>query len=48
MYRFLLWLIPAVETFPRSQKLLLSDRIQITALDVLERLIEATSRHSQG
>ena len=41
-YRFLLWLIPAVERFPRSQKFLLGDRIQSTALDVLERLIEAT------
>ena len=42
MYRFVLWLIPTVEKFPRSQKLLLGDRIQTTALDVLERLIEAT------
>ena len=42
MYQFLLWLIPAVEKFPRAQKFLLGDRIQNTALDVLERLIEAT------
>lgn len=41
-YRFLLWLVPAVERFPRSQKFLLGDRIQATALDVLESLIEAT------
>ena len=41
-YRFLLWLVPAVERFPRSQKFLLGDRIQSVALDVLERLIEAT------
>ena len=41
-YRFMLWLVPAVERFPRSQKFLLGDRIQATALDVLERLIEAT------
>jgi len=41
-YRFLLWLVPTVEKFPRSQKFLLGDRIQTTALDVLERLIEAT------
>lgn len=38
MYRFLLWLVPAVEKFPRSQKFLLGDRIQATGLDVLERL----------
>jgi hypothetical protein len=42
MYRFMLWLIPTVEQFPRSQKFLLGDRIQSTALDVLERLVEAT------
>ena len=42
MYRFLVWLVPAVEAFPRSQKFMLGDRIQSTALDVLERLIEAT------
>lgn len=42
MYRFMLWLIPAVEKFPRSQKFLLGDRVQGAALDVLERLIEAT------
>jgi hypothetical protein len=41
-YQFLLWLIPAVEKFPRSQKFLLGDRIQTLALDVQESLIEAT------
>ena len=40
--QFLLWLVPTVEKFPRSQKFLLGDRIQATALDVLEALIEAT------
>ena len=40
--RFLLWLVPTVEGFPRSQKFLLGDRLQATALDVLEALIEAT------
>ena len=42
MYQLLLWLIPTVEKFPRSQKFLLGDRIQGAAMDVLERLIEAT------
>ena len=42
MYRFVLWLVPAVEQFPRRQKCLLGDRLQGTALDVLERLVEAT------
>jgi hypothetical protein len=40
--QFLLWLVPTVEKFPRAQKFLLGDRIQTTALDVLEALIEAT------
>ncbi len=40
--QFLLWLVPTIEKFPRSQKFLLGDRIQATALDVLEALIEAT------
>lgn len=34
--------MPTVEKFPRSQKFMLGDRIQGTALDVLEALIEAT------
>ena len=41
-YRFLLWLVPAVARFSRSEKFLLGDRIQGLALDVLEALIEAT------
>lgn len=35
-FQFLLWLIPAVEKFPRAQRFLLGDCIQTTALDVLE------------
>ena len=42
MYRFLLWLIPALDKFPRSQRFLLGDRIESAALDVLDRLIQAT------
>ena len=41
-YRFTLWLIPTVEKFPCGQQFLLGDQIQTTALDLLERLIEAT------
>lgn len=47
-YRFLLWLVPAVERFPRRQKFLLGDRIQSTALDVLDSLIEATYTRRRG
>ena len=35
-YRFVVWLIPALARFPRTQKFLLGDRIQGIALDVLE------------
>ena len=41
-YQFLLWLLPTVEKFPRSHKFTLGDRIETTALNVLETLIEAT------
>lgn len=41
-FQFLIWLVPAIEKFPRTQKFLLGDRIQTAALDVLECLIEAT------
>lgn len=42
MYRFMLWLTPTVDSFPRRQKFLLGDHIQKTALDILSTLIEAT------
>lgn len=41
-YQFLVWLLPTLEKFPRSQRFLLGDRIERTALDVLEGLVEAT------
>jgi hypothetical protein len=41
-YQFLLWLIPTLEKFPKSQKFLLGDRIETLAIDVLESLVEAT------
>jgi hypothetical protein len=41
-FRFLLWIGPTVENFPRSQKFILGDRIQAAALEVQEALIEAT------
>ncbi len=48
MYRFVLWLVPTVEQFPRRQGFLLGDRLQATALDVLKRLIEATLHPGTG
>src|SRR5262245_9873118 len=41
-YRFLMWLAPTLEKFPRSHKFTIGDRIEALALDVLEALIEAT------
>ena len=38
-YRFILWLVPAVERFPRNRKFRLGDRIQTVALDVQEQVI---------
>ena len=46
MYGLTLWLVPALERFPRRQKFLLGDRIQTTAVASLETLAEATfTRH---
>ena len=36
LYEFILWIIPKLEKFPRSQKFLIADRIEIVLLDVLD------------
>jgi 23S rRNA-intervening sequence protein len=41
LYDFILWIIPKLEKYPRSQKYILADRIQSLTLDILELLIEA-------
>ena len=41
LYDYLLWMIPKLEKFPRSQKFILADRIEGLALDILDLLIEA-------
>ena len=49
LYDYLLWIIPKLEKFPRSQKFLLADRIEGLLLDILERLIEAAySRNKES
>lgn len=49
MYQFLLWLVPTLDKFPRSQKFLLGDWLQTQALCVLDSLIAATySRDRTG
>jgi hypothetical protein len=47
-YQFLAWLVPTVDRFPRRQKFVLGDRIESTALDVLEGLVEATYTRNRG
>ena len=41
LYDFLLWIIPKLEKFPRSQKFLIADRIETVLFEVLDLLIEA-------
>lgn len=38
---YLTWLVPVLETFPRSQRFLLGDRLQTLALRTVEDLVEA-------
>lgn len=40
-FQFLLWLVPALNRFPRDQRFLLGDRIQTLGQEILEALIEA-------
>jgi hypothetical protein len=46
-YDLLLWVIPQLEKFPRSQKFLLGDRIEVLMLDILDGLIEAAYTRSK-
>jgi len=41
LYDFILWVIPKLEKYPRSQKFLLADRIETCMLDILELLVDA-------
>ena len=47
-YRFIIWLVPVLDGFPRSQRFLLGDRVQGIAMDVLESLIDATHPLQRG
>jgi hypothetical protein len=45
-YQFLLWLVPTIDRFPKSQKFVFGDRVLNLALDVLEGANEVVeSRH---
>jgi hypothetical protein len=47
MYLLVLWLIPVLDGLPRSQKFQLGDRLQTTALDVLNTLVVAAYTHTR-
>jgi hypothetical protein len=47
VYDLILWLVPRVGEFPRAQRFLLGDRIQETALDLLDVLVEAQYRRQK-
>ena len=40
-YRLILWMLPKIANFPKDQRFLLADRIEVLLLDILELLIEA-------
>ncbi len=46
-YDLLLWLIPATTKFPREQRFVLAKRVQETALNFQERLLEAGVQQGQ-
>lgn len=44
MVSFITWMVPVLESFPRSQRFLVGDRLQGLALDTVEGLVDATYR----
>ena len=46
-YQLILWLLPKIANFPKDQRFLLADRIEIILLDILELLIEAAYSKSK-
>ncbi len=43
-YDFLTWLLPLTEDFPKSQRFVLTGRLQNAALNFQEKIIEANNR----
>ena len=46
-YDFLSWLVPLAENFPRSQRFVVTARLQSAALNFQERIIEANSHRGK-
>jgi hypothetical protein len=40
-YQLILWMLPKIANFPKDQRFLLADRIEVILLDILELLIKA-------
>jgi len=47
-YDFLSWLIPRSMDFPRSQRFVVTKRLQDAALDFQEQIIDANRRQGRG
>lgn len=47
VYDLVLWLIPRINEFPRSQRFVLGERVETTALDLLDLLVEAQYRRDK-
>lgn len=41
VYQLILWILPKLAKFPRDQRFLLGDKIEVALLDILELLITA-------
>jgi len=46
-YDMLKWIYPAVNKFPRKQRLILSQRIEITAIRILELVIDLSKNDTE-
>jgi len=47
MYELILWLYPAVNKFPKSQRFVLGQRIENAALEFLEKIIMANQSRAK-
>lgn len=47
-YDFLSWLVPVTLRFPRSQRFIITHRLQSAALNFQERLIDANARRGSA
>ena len=47
-YDFIRWLIPQTVKFPRTQRFVVTERLQTTAMDFMECLYQATDKAQQA